>query len=117
MNGKVLRVVTAHRPPFVFFNGNRTSFQFSGMLVDLLPTLLGYAQISPQVKYYNAADNEGGVLLGNGDWTGEVYAHAVDCILPTHLHNSVLDASVQFLLDFLTAYVSVSERSAALCRP
>ena len=70
MNQTVLRVVAAHRPPFVFYNGNRSSFQFTGMLVDLLPTLLGYAEINPKLEYYNAPQNEGGTLLDNGSWTG-----------------------------------------------
>ena len=71
MNTSALRVVAAHRPPFVFFNGNRTraDLQFTGMLVDVLPTLLGYARISPTIQYYNAPENVGGSLV-NGSWTG-----------------------------------------------
>lgn len=70
MNGSVLRIVAADRPPFVFYNGARTDFKFTGMLVDLLPTLLGYAQINPRLEYYNAPSNEGGTQLANGTWTG-----------------------------------------------
>ena len=71
MNISTLRVVAAHRPPFVFYNGNRTraDLQFTGMLVDVLPTLLGYARISPTLQYYNAPENVGGSFV-NGSWTG-----------------------------------------------
>lgn len=71
MNNSVLRVVAAHRPPFVFYNGNRSDLQFTGMLIDLLPTLLGYAQISPTVSYYNAPNDTTGSLV-DGNWTGEL---------------------------------------------
>ena len=71
MNNSVLRVIAAHRPPFVFYNGNSNGgLQFTGMLIDLLPTLLGYAQISPTIVYSNAPDNNAGSLV-NGSWTGE----------------------------------------------
>ena len=70
MNRSTLHIVAAHRPPFVFYNGNRTSSQFTGMLVDILPTLLGYAHINPLIEYYNVPQNEGGQLLPNGSWTG-----------------------------------------------
>ena len=50
---------------------SRSDLQFTGMLIDLLPTLLGYAQISPTVAYQNAPDNHAGSLV-NGSWTGTV---------------------------------------------
>lgn len=65
-----LRVAAAHRPPYVIYNGSASgSERFTGLLVDLLPALLQYANITTPYEIYNAPDNEGGTL-DNDTWNG-----------------------------------------------
>lgn len=68
-----LRVVTAHRPPFVFQNtyGDGMGVPFYGMLVDLLPLLFQYARMNVTLDYYYTPLDAGGVLLPNGTWNGK----------------------------------------------
>ena len=76
MNSSALRIAATARPPFVFYAGNRTGISYTGLLIDLLPTLLGYAQISasPDFTYYPA--DEPGELV-DGRWTGGPQLHPV----------------------------------------
>ncbi|KAK9918578.1 hypothetical protein WJX75_005119 [Coccomyxa subellipsoidea] len=67
----VLRVVAAHRPPFVFIDGSRTgNAAFYGFLVDLLPLLFQTAGLGNYTLQYYNSTNEGGERLQNGTWTG-----------------------------------------------
>lgn len=67
-----LRVVTAHRPPFVFQNNyGGGGVPFYGMLIDLLPLLFQYANMNVTLDYYYTPLDAGGVQLPNGSWNGE----------------------------------------------
>ncbi len=69
-----LRVVVAHRPPFVFVNDSSGMNRYYGMLIDLLSKILLSSNLtsvaSPPPTYYPAPINAGGALT-DGIWTGE----------------------------------------------
>ena len=63
----MLRVVIAHRPPFVTTQnislGPNGVPNYWGMLIDLLPLLLKKANISADFEYYVAPANSGGQIV------------------------------------------------------
>ena len=63
----LLRVVIAHRPPFVTTQnislGQNGVPNYWGMLIDLLPLLLKKANISTDYEYYVAPANSGGQII------------------------------------------------------
>lgn len=67
-----LRVVVAHRPPFVFVNDSSGINRYYGMLIDLLSKILLSSNLTSVASptYYPAPINAGGALT-NGTWTGE----------------------------------------------
>ncbi|BDA49267.1 Glutamate receptor 2 [Coccomyxa sp. Obi] len=71
LNSSVLRVVAAHRPPFVFIDSSRSgNAAFYGFLVDLLPVLFQTAGLGNYTLNYYTSTNSGGEKLDNGTWTG-----------------------------------------------
>ena len=79
MSTNTLRVATASRPPFVFAN-NGNSTRYTGFLLDLLPTLLGYAQIAAALEFTLLPEFDVGELV-DGQWTG-----ALSCCSPCNSH-------------------------------
>lgn len=68
----VFRVVTNHRPPFVFVS-NSSINPYTGLLVDFLPILFIEAGLPPdRFQWYTSSINAGGSLGSNGSWTGEL---------------------------------------------
>ncbi|GIL75503.1 hypothetical protein Vretifemale_5278 [Volvox reticuliferus] len=71
MTSKPLKVVVAHRPPFVYVrtdtSGNLT---YSGLLIELFQKILAYNRTVISYEYYPAPLNAGGTQTDNGQWTG-----------------------------------------------
>ncbi|GIL75500.1 hypothetical protein Vretimale_8129 [Volvox reticuliferus] len=66
-----LRVVAAHRPPFVFVTNTSSGPYFSGLLIELLNKILTNIAISYPYEIYLSPSNAGGTL-SNGTWNGVV---------------------------------------------
>ncbi|GLI61921.1 hypothetical protein VaNZ11_004445 [Volvox africanus] len=70
MTSDHLRVIVAHRPPFVYCN-NKTCEYPTGLLIDLFQRILNYNKItiSPEYIPVSGKDDAGGMLIDN-QWTG-----------------------------------------------
>ena len=79
MSTYTLRIATASRPPFVFANGNST--RYTGFLLDLLPTLLGYAQQAAALEFTLLPDFDVGELV-DGHWTGALSCCQHGTVMP-----------------------------------
>ncbi|GLI61922.1 hypothetical protein VaNZ11_004447 [Volvox africanus] len=66
-----LRIVVAHRPPFVFVKNGSQGTSFRGLLIDLLNKVLTNSNISNPYEIYESPTNAGGTL-SNGTWNGVV---------------------------------------------
>ncbi len=71
----LLRVVVAHRPPFVFVDdtgGPNGTSRVYGLLVDLLSRVLETSNLTSRAlpSYYPSPTNAGGTF-SNGIWSGE----------------------------------------------
>ncbi|EFJ50217.1 hypothetical protein VOLCADRAFT_89121 [Volvox carteri f. nagariensis] len=66
-----IKVVVAHRPPFVFVANTSTGQLFSGLLIDLLNRILITGNGSFQYDMYVSEINAGGTK-SNGTWNGVV---------------------------------------------
>jgi hypothetical protein len=68
-----LRVVAAHRPPFVFVSNSSTGGNgtfISGMLIELLNRILAAADSPYKYDVYVSPSNAGGALSASGSWSG-----------------------------------------------
>ncbi|GFR49187.1 hypothetical protein Agub_g11211 [Astrephomene gubernaculifera] len=65
-----LRVVVAHRPPFVFAD-NLSGRTYYGLLIDLLEKILASGNVTYQYDAYQSPTNAGGTLSSAG-WSGVI---------------------------------------------
>ncbi|GFR49186.1 hypothetical protein Agub_g11210 [Astrephomene gubernaculifera] len=104
MTSDALRVVAAHRPPFVFaINSTDGRINFSGMLVDLLQKILLDGNSTLQYNFYLSPTNAGGSSTG-GAWNGvvgELAANRADVALfpltRTAARLEVIDCTFSYL--------------------
>ena len=95
-----LRVVVAHRPPFVFVTNSPGSSSgntpfISGMLIELLNRILSTIETPLKYDLYVSPSNAGGTLQASGNWSGALGTGSAAPLLPRLLPSLQHSACVQ----------------------
>ncbi|GIL63424.1 hypothetical protein Vafri_17424, partial [Volvox africanus] len=66
---KPLKVLVAHRPPFVFWN--ETSGEHNGLLIDIFLEIIAHKSINNSFDFiFTSTNDDAGGIPVNGTWTG-----------------------------------------------